>query len=45
MKSSGTGRTCPGTFHWPGSNGASWIETPVKAGFVTYVYVDCPADG
>jgi len=43
VRSSGSGRSCPGTFHWPGSNGAGWIETPVKAGFVTYVYVDCPA--
>lgn len=42
VKSSGAGRTCPGTFHWDGSNGADWIETPVRAGFVTYVYVDCP---
>ncbi|MFO0747131.1 MAG: hypothetical protein U1F43_15930 [Myxococcota bacterium] len=44
VKSSGDGRTCPGTFHWPGSNGADWIETPVRAGSVSYVYVDCPAD-
>lgn len=43
VKTSGTGRSCPGTFHWPGSNGAGWIETPVLAGHVTYVYVDCPA--
>lgn len=42
VKTSGTGRNCPGTFHWPGSNGAGWIETPVLAGHVTYVYVDCP---
>jgi len=44
VKSSGAGRTCPGTFHWAGSNGADWIETPVRAGFVSYVYVDCPAE-
>jgi len=44
VRSSGTGRTCPGTFHWPGDKGAGWIETPVQAGHVTYVYVDCPAD-
>jgi len=44
VRSSGTGRTCPGTFHWPGSKGAGWIETPVVAGSVTYVYVDCPAN-
>jgi|GEM_PF-2329273 len=44
VRSSGTGRTCPGTFHWPGQKGAGWIETPVAAGHVTYVYVDCPAD-
>ena len=43
VRSAGTGRTCPGTFHWPGDKGAGWIETPVKAGHVTYVYVDCPA--
>lgn len=42
VRSTGTGRTCPGTFHWPGSNGAGWIETPVTAGHVSYVYVDCP---
>lgn len=42
VKTSGAGRTCPGTFHWPGQAGASWVETPVLAGHVTYVYVDCP---
>jgi len=44
VRSSGTGRTGPGTFHWPGNKGAGWIETPVVAGSVTYVYVDCPAN-
>ena len=44
VRTSGTGRTCPGTFHWPGDKGAGWIETPVLAGHVTYVYVDCPAE-
>lgn len=44
VRSTGTGRTCPGTFHWPGSKGDGWIETPVLAGHVTYVYVDCPAN-
>lgn len=43
VRSSGPGRTCPGTFHWPGASGAGWIETPVEQGHVTYVYVDCPA--
>jgi len=43
VRSSGTGRNCPGTFHWPGAKGEGWIETPVRAGYVTYVYVDCPA--
>jgi hypothetical protein len=44
VQTSGTGRSCPGTFHWPGAKGAGWIETPVLAGHVTYVYVDCPAN-
>ncbi len=44
LRTSGPGRTCPGTFHWPGQGGAGWIETPVLAGHVTYVYVDCPAE-
>lgn len=43
VRTSGAGRTCPGTFHWPGDKGAGWIETPVLAGHVTYVYVDCRA--
>lgn len=42
VRSSGANRNCPGTFHWPGAKGAGWIETPVLAGHVTYVYVDCP---
>lgn len=42
VRSTGSGRVCPGTFHWPGDKGAGWIETPVKAGHVSYVYVDCP---
>lgn len=42
VRSTGPGRDCPGTFHWPGTSGAGWIETPVLAGHVTYVYVDCP---
>ncbi len=44
VRTSGPGRDCAGTFHWPGDAGAGWIETPVLAGHVTYVYVDCAAE-
>lgn len=42
VKTTGPNRNCPGTFHWPGDKGDGYIETPVLAGHVTYVYVDCP---
>ncbi|MCO4763228.1 MAG: carboxypeptidase regulatory-like domain-containing protein [Myxococcales bacterium] len=40
MKASGAGRTCPGTFHWKAKT-EGWIDLEVKAGHVTYAYVDC----